>query len=346
MCDREQSKSLVRSRAGRRLRPRRTAIRRSSPSCHAGVVRFDQARALLERNADLLAGSGVEGAGLLDEALAAASHGDEEHAVAVEPGKVGVGGEAAVEGEVAHCRAVAAEEVEELEDGAVGGFPAGAGVGPQVQAGVGILGEAGQQAVVHGADRSVGIGGEPSGLGQDVEAGEEARTAIHAPEVVAAVAARAGELEGEEGQHGRQRGPRARAREAGLRDRAVDTVPPHSGQQAEHAGGGLALEALVLEHVLDHALAGGARLFGVEPGPDVGHGEVALAQGDDALAEAWRGPHGGAPAGHGVAEEEGGGIVGLVEVAGHVVDGAEGVAEALGDLPGGTGVGARQALYG
>ena len=98
-------------------------------------MRFDQARALLERNADLLEGSGVEGAGLLDEALAAAAHGDEEHAVAPEPGKVGVGGEAAVEGEVAHCRAVAAEEVEEFEDGAVGGFPAGAGVGPQVQAG-------------------------------------------------------------------------------------------------------------------------------------------------------------------------------------------------------------------
>ena len=168
----------------------------------AGVVRFDQARA-------------------------AAAHGDEEHAVAVEPSEVGVGGEAAVEGEAAHRGAVAAEEVEEFEDGTVGGFPVGAGVGPQDQAGVGILGEGdreaderasavagpvllqggvvppvgdrgeiqvrgigcqpafapdtgegGQQALVHGADHAVGIGGEPSGLGQDVEAGEEARTAI------------------------------------------------------------------------------------------------------------------------------------------------------------------------
>ena len=194
---------------------------------HAGVVRFDQARALLERDADLLAGRGVEGAGPLDEALAAAAHGDEEHAVPVEPGEVGVGGEAAVEGEAAHRGAVAAEEVEGFEDGTVGGFPVGAGVGPQDQTGVGIpgegdreaderasavagpvllqggvvppvgdrgeiqvrgigcqpafapdTGEGGQQALVHGADHAIGIGGEPSGLGQDVEAGEEARTAI------------------------------------------------------------------------------------------------------------------------------------------------------------------------
>ena len=174
-----------------------------------------------------------------------------------------------------------------------------------------------------------------------------------------AVAARASELEGEERQHGRQRGQRARAREAGLRDRAVDTVAPHPGQQTEHAGSGLALEglgavggkqdaggrahsrrragealgtgaprqaleALVLEHLLDHTLAGGARLLGVEPGPDVGHGEVALAQGDDALAEAGCGPHGGAPL-----EEEG-------------PHGLEAAMEGLG----GAGVGARQALYG
>ena len=231
-------------------------------------------------------------------------------------------------------------------------------------------GEGSQQALVHGADHAVGIGGEPSGLGQDVEAGEEARAAVHAPEVVAAVAAHAGELEGEEGQHGRQGGQRSRAGEAGLRNRLVNTVAPHPGQQAEHAGGGLALEglgmvggeqdaggsldsrrgtgealgagaprqaqkALVLEHVLNHALAGGARLFGVEPGLDVGHGKVALAQGDDALAEVLGEAHGGAPAGHGLAEEEGGGIVELAEVAGHVVDGAEGIAEALGDLAGG-----------
>ena len=207
----------------------------------------------------MAAGGAVAGESALDQALAAAAHGDEQHAVAVEAGEVGVGGEAAVEGEVARGGAVAAEEVEELLDGVVGGL---------------------------GADAAGGLALE--GLG--VVRGEQ----------------------------------NVRRSVVGRRH---DSGPLGAGASRQ------AWEAFLLEHFVGRPLAGGARFVGVEAGFDVGDGEVVIAQCDHALAHGICRGDRGASARHGRAEEEVGGSVEAAEVAGHVVHGAEGIAEALGDLP-------------
>ncbi len=102
-------------------------------------------------------------------------------------------------------------------------------------------GELGEQALVHVAGGAVG-GGEPGGLGQDVEAGEEAGATVHAPDVVGAVAADVGELEGEEGEDGLEGGEGAGARVADETDGLVDAVAADEGEEAEDAGGTFGLE--------------------------------------------------------------------------------------------------------
>ena len=73
----------------------------------------------------------------------------------------------------------------------------------------------------------------------------------------------------------------------------------------------------------------------VEAGLDVGDGEVALAQGDDLVADFESGGAGRAAA-TGRGEEEGrGGVIEMAEVAGESVDRGGGVAELTGDLAGG-----------
>ena len=133
------------------------------------VVGAHQAGALVQRDAHLADGVGRERAGLLEQALAAEADGDEEDVVLIQAGQVGVGGEAGVEGEEADRGAMAAEEVQELEDGVGGGLAADAGVGAQEQAGIGILGEGGGEA---GKSAIAGAGpvplegfGRPSGAG-------------------------------------------------------------------------------------------------------------------------------------------------------------------------------------
>ena len=78
---------------------------------------------------------------------------------------------------------------------------------------------------------------------------------------------------------------------------------------------------------------GGARFVGVEAGFDVGDGEVVLRSATVRSRTASAGETAGRPRRHGRAEEEVGGSVEAAEVGGHVVHGAEGIAEALGDLP-------------
>ena len=89
---------------------------------------------------------------------------------------MGVGGEAAVEGEEADVGAVAAEEVQELEDGVGGGLATDAGVGAQEQATVGILGESdgeADQGAIAGAGPVFpeGFVVAPVGQGGEVEVG-------------------------------------------------------------------------------------------------------------------------------------------------------------------------------
>ena len=103
-------------------------------------------------------------------------------------------------------------------------------------------GELGEQALVHGAGGAVGVGGEPGGLGQDVEADEEAGATVHAPDVVGTVAADVRELEGEEGEDGLEGGEGAGARVAGEADGLVDAVAADEGEEAEDAGGTFGLE--------------------------------------------------------------------------------------------------------
>ena len=181
-------------------------------------------------------------------------------------------------------------------------------------------GELGEQALVHGAGGAVGVGGEPGGFGQDVEAGEEAGATVHAPDVVGTVAADVGELEGEEGEHGLERGEGTGTRVAGEADGLVDAVAAEEGEEAEDAGGAFGLEqcggmreegdgcgsafgsgagggtlgagaageageALGEEQVADGALGGRVRGGGVEAGLDGGDGEVELAEADDFVVE-------------------------------------------------------------
>ena len=97
--------------------------------------------------------------------------------------------------------------------------------------------ERGQQGLVHGTGGAVGVGGEPGSLGQHVEAGEEAGAAVHAPDVVGTVAADVGKLEGEEAEHGLQRGEGVGAGIAGAFDGFVNAVAAQQGQEAEQSGG-------------------------------------------------------------------------------------------------------------
>ena len=332
---------------------------------------------------------------------------------------MGVGREAAVEGEEADGGTVAAEEVEALEDGVGRRLAADAGIGTQQEAAVGVLGEGGgeadqgpmagagpvflqglvvdpmrqggevevggvgdeaalgpqagqspQQALVHGAGDAVGVGGHPGRPGQDVEAGEQAGAAVHAPQVVVGVALDAGALEGDEGEHGLQRGQGGRAGVAGGLDGLVDAEVAQEGQQAQDAGGGLALERLVavgvqqdgggrfqgsgtealplgagapgqagepllLENAVDGALGRGLVGGGVEASLDVGDGEVALAPGDDLAPDFAGGGEGRATAPGRGPEKVGGRVGEAAEVAGEGVDGGGGVAELAGDLGGG-----------
>ena len=94
-------------------------------------------------------------------------------------------------------------------------------------------------------------------------------------------------------------------------------------------------EALLAEDAVDDALGRGILGGGVEAGLDVGDGEVALAQGDDLVADFESGGAGRAAA-TGRGEEEGrGGVIEVAEVAGESVDRGGGVAELTGDLAGG-----------
>ena len=264
----------------------------------ARVVGAHQSDALVQRDARLADVVGREAARLRGQVLAVAADGDEEDAVLIQAGQQGVGGEVAVECEEADRGAIAAEEVQELEDGVGGRLAADVGVGAQEQAGVGILGEGGgeadksaiasagpvllqgfvvapverggevevggvgyeaapgpdagqgaEQALFHGARDAVGIGAQPGGPGQHVEAGEEPGAAVHAPQVVGGMAADARALEGDEGQRGLQRGQGGRAGIVGGVDGVVDSEVADQGQQAEDAGGGLALEALAVAEV-------------------------------------------------------------------------------------------------
>ena len=131
---------------------------------------------MVQRDAHLADSVGREGARLLEQTLAAAADGDEEDAVLIEAGQVGVGGEAAVEGEEADRGAMAAEEVQELEDGVGGGLAADAGVGAQEQAGIGILGKGGGEAdkgfiASAGPVFLEGFVVTPVGQGREVEVG-------------------------------------------------------------------------------------------------------------------------------------------------------------------------------
>ena len=91
-------------------------------------------------------------------------------------------------------------------------------------------------------------------------------------------------------------------------------------------------EALLAEDAADDALGRGILGGGVEAGLDVGDGEVALAQGDDLVADFESGGAGRAAA-TGRGEEEGrGGVIEVAEVAGESVDRGGGVAELTGDL--------------
>ena len=78
------------------------------------AVDFEQAGAVADGDADLLALGGRDGLGGLDEVAAAAADGDEEDAVLVETLEAGVGGEAAVEDEEAQLEAAGMGEVEEI----------------------------------------------------------------------------------------------------------------------------------------------------------------------------------------------------------------------------------------
>ena len=332
--------------------------------------------------------------------------------------QMGVGGEAAVEDEVAQRSAVVLGEVEELDHPVVGAGAAHAGVGAQQQTAVGLLGQgrrdadhglppgaapvllqgvvvapvrqrgevqvgrvaeqlvlggharhAAQQAPVHGAGGAVGIGGEPRGLGQHVEPGEQAQAAIHAPQVVGAVAADMRQLEGQHGQHRLQRGQGARAGIAGLLDDGVDAVVPQPGQQAEDAGGALALEGFVVagiqagaaggalgghggcralragaarqaraaglvEHALDDPFARGGGPLGVQLGLDVGNGKLAVAEFQDALAESGADRLRGASATVGRHEKGRRGVVETAEFADEAIDGGRGDPEAPGECLG------------
>ena len=244
----------------------------------------------------------------------------------------------------------------------VGGVPDESLGGPEGREGA-------EQALVHGAGGAVGIGGQGGRLGQHVEAGEQAGAAVHAPQVVGAVAADVGELERHEGQHGLQGGQRGRVRIAGLLDGAVQTVAADPGQQAEDAGGPLGVEGLLrprveqdagrgaqprrgggalgaraagqarkalgAQQVADHAQAGSLARLGVQTGLDVRHGEVRLAQLDHSLAHLLRGLLGGPSRCCRRPEEERRGILEAAEVAGHGIDRADGVAEAPGHRLGG-----------
>ena len=153
-------------------------------------------------------------------------------------------------------------------------------------------------------------------MGRDVEAGEQARAAVHAPDVVGTVAADVGELEGEEAEDGLQGGEGAGAGIAGALDGLVDAVAAEQRQEAEEAGSASGLEqfglvgveghglgraeggganggpfglgaareageALAVEDRADGAFAGRLAGGGVETGLDVGDGEIELAEADD-----------------------------------------------------------------
>ncbi len=152
------------------------------------VVGGDQARARGGGDADAAQGGLVKCVCVGEQALAAATDGDEQDALLVEAGEAGVGGETAVEDKVADGRAVAAEEVEELEGGAGAGLVAdAAGVGLQEQAGVRVLGEGGGDAdegAAAGAGPMLLQGGviAPVGQGGEIEVGGVAGEALGGPD--------------------------------------------------------------------------------------------------------------------------------------------------------------------
>ena len=88
----------------------------------------DEAGAAGGRDADAAQVGLVESLGFGEEAPAAAADRDETDASPVEAGKLGVGGEAGVEDEVAEGGAVATREGEEFEGDAVAGVVAESGV--------------------------------------------------------------------------------------------------------------------------------------------------------------------------------------------------------------------------
>ena len=173
---------------------------------------------------------------------------------------------------------------------------------------------------MHGQGGAVGVGGQAGRFGQHVEAGEEPEAAVHAPQVVGAVAAEVGQFQGEEGEHGGQGWERAGGRIGGPADGLVEAVGADPRQEAERAGGALGLkslagvgreqgtggclqrgggrggafglaaagqacEAFVAQDAPDVALAGSVVEFGIEARFDVGQGEIELAQSDDALLD-------------------------------------------------------------
>ena len=180
------SKSLVSSREGRR---RDHDLAQHSGELDAGV----RAPGGCHGAAGRAPGGSGEGAGLLQQAAAAA---DGEEDPSWSTGQVGVGGDGCRRrgsgvGAVALARmqeqaavGILGESDGEADQGATGAgpvFPEGVvapvGQGAGSTTALGPDAPRAEQALVHGAGDAVGIRGQPSGLGQDVEAGADGRAA-------------------------------------------------------------------------------------------------------------------------------------------------------------------------
>ena len=144
--------------------------------CGDGFDDFQQAGALVQRDAHFLA---LLGRGLLggaDQVVAAAADGHEADAGRVQTLQAGVGGEAAVEDQEAQWEAAGVREVEELEHRFRAGRAADGRVGAQQQAGIGILrqgcGKAGQGAAARAGPVFLqGLIVAPVGQGGEVQIG-------------------------------------------------------------------------------------------------------------------------------------------------------------------------------